>query len=177
MMHKEKQPQPATTDDTFLVAELRPALVSFFRRRCGDTAEAEDLAQDVMLRAFQHAAWGSRDEAKGYIFKIAMNRWKDRGRRKLAHGIQVDWGEHFEPAAFGESPIERALDSQQELRIVSSALGELSERTRDVLILHRLEKMKQAEIAAAMGISVSAVEKHLVRALAHLAQRMVRDGQ
>jgi len=39
-----------------------------------------------------------------------------------------------------------------------------------VLVLCRVEQMKQREIAKAMGISVSAVEKHLARALSHLAR-------
>ena len=52
------------------------------------------------------------------------------------------------------------------------ALTELHPRTRDVFVLHRLEQMKQAEIAGLFGISVSSVEKHIARALEHLATRL-----
>jgi RNA polymerase sigma-70 factor (ECF subfamily) len=48
----------------------------------------------------------------------------------------------------------------------------MNERTRDVFLLVRLENMKQAEIAARLGISVSAVEKHLAKALAQVARAM-----
>jgi RNA polymerase sigma-70 factor (ECF subfamily) len=47
----------------------------------------------------------------------------------------------------------------------------LPARTRDIFVLFRLDQLKQSEIAARMGISVSAVEKHVVRAVAHLARR------
>jgi RNA polymerase sigma-70 factor (ECF subfamily) len=44
----------------------------------------------------------------------------------------------------------------------------LDERTRDAFILHRLEGWKHAEIARAYGVSVSSVEKYIIKALAHL---------
>ena len=52
--------------------------------------------------------------------------------------------------------------------------GELPERTRNVFLLARLENMRQAEIARRLGVSVSGVEKHLARAIAHLSQRLGR---
>jgi len=55
---------------------------------------------------------------------------------------------------------------------VDAALLQLNERTRDVFVLSRLERMKYAEIAEMYGISVSAVEKHMIKALAHLARRV-----
>lgn len=155
-----------------LVAELRPALVAFFQRRCRNTAEAEDLAQDVVVRALAHAKSLSPEQANGYIFRIAVNRWRDRGRRLISHGSCVAWDEKSALAVSDGFSPERVACGQQELCNVVMALQELGERTRDVLVLCRLEQMKQAEIASAMGISVSSVEKHLVRALAHLARRV-----
>jgi RNA polymerase sigma-70 factor (ECF subfamily) len=65
---------------------------------------------------------------------------------------------------------ERVVGASQELGLVVGALQDLGERTRNVLVMCRLESMKQADIAATMGISVSSVEKHMVRALAHLSR-------
>ena len=155
-----------------LVAQMRPALVAFFNRRCRDRAEAEDLAQDVVLRALVHSKQLSPDRANGYVFRIAINRWRDRGRRLLTHGINVNWELEGDLAeSDGMSP-ERLLSGQQELHNVIAALEELGERTRDIFVLCRLEQMKQADIAQTLGISVSSVEKHLVRALTHLTRRV-----
>jgi RNA polymerase sigma factor (sigma-70 family) len=161
-------------DTAALIVPLRPALVAFFLRRCNDPAEAEDLAQDVILRALTHSQWVSAEQARSYIFRIAINCWRDRGRRRLTHGTVVDCNEQFIGAE--EKSPERVLSGRQELQRIVSALRELGQRTREIFVLYRLENMKQADIARRMGISVSAVGQHLAKALAHLARRMDRDG-
>jgi RNA polymerase sigma factor (sigma-70 family) len=174
-MSPEGKPN-ASLDGTAFIADLRPALVAYFKRRCGNAAEAEDLAQDVILRALSHAQWSSAEEARGYIFRIALNRWRDRGRRKLTHGTELGWDDEIaQGVSEGISP-ERVLSSQEQLHRIASALQQLEERTLKVFVLCRLEQMKQKEIADLLGISVSAVEKHLVKALAHVARWMEKDG-
>ncbi len=158
------------TPNASLVAQMRPALVAFFRRRCRNAAEAEDLAQDVVLRALAHSASLSPSRASGYIFQIAVNRWRDRGRRLLSQRTCVPWDDQSALAVSDSVCPERVVGAQQELVNVIGALQELGQRTREVLMLCRLEQMKHAEIAREMGISVSSVEKHLVRARTHLAR-------
>jgi RNA polymerase sigma factor (sigma-70 family) len=156
--------------------------VKFFRRRCGAADQAEDLAQDVMVRALAHATWKTPEQAKGYVFRSAVNRWRDHRRMTLTHGVRLEWNEFAaaemaEPFAKNEETgPERVLVVEQELNRVATALRQLNERARDVLLLIRLEQMKHAEVAEMLGISVSTVEKELVKALAHLARRARRDG-
>jgi RNA polymerase sigma-70 factor (ECF subfamily) len=69
---------------------------------------------------------------------------------------------------------DRILLGQEQLEIVFEALAEVSQRTRDIFVLYRLENMKQRDIAALYGVSVSAIEKHVVKALAHLTERFER---
>jgi RNA polymerase sigma-70 factor (ECF subfamily) len=83
----------------------------------------------------------------------------------------VAWDEQSALAVSDGFSPERLVSAQQELVHVLGALQELGQRTREVLMLCRLEQMKHAEIAREMGISVSSVEKHLVRAMTHLARR------
>jgi RNA polymerase sigma-70 factor (ECF subfamily) len=61
-------------------------------------------------------------------------------------------------------PVEDVLASRERLRRVWEGLETLSERTREVFVMHRLEGRKYHEIAAALGISCSAVEKHMAKA-------------
>jgi RNA polymerase sigma factor (sigma-70 family) len=157
------------------LAHLRPALVKYFLRKCGDASEAEDLAQDVLVRALGKAQWESAEQAKGYIFRIAVNRWHDRNRRGLTHGVAVEWDDSATFAEGVESSPERVLSNEQELHAVIAALEELGERTRDVFMLFRLEQMKHSDIAQLFGISVSAVEKHVAKAVAHLARRAAQQ--
>lgn len=169
-------PTPVSPDSVTLIATLRPALVKYFLRKCGVAAEAEDLAHDVLERALARAHWESAEQAKSYIFRIAVNRWHDRNRRGLTRGTVVEWDDSA-PFAHAEvtSP-ERVLGSVQELNAVIGALQELGERTRDVFMLFRLEHLKQGEIAELFGISVSAVEKHVSKAVAHLARRAAHSS-
>jgi RNA polymerase sigma factor (sigma-70 family) len=159
-------------NSTVLMAQMRPALVKYFRRRCGSAAEAEDLAHDVLSRALSHCGWTSIEQAKGYIFRAAVNRWRDRNRRVLSHGDSIDWDDTAYYAEDEEPTPERVLEIEEQLHDVIRTLSKLNERTRDVFILIRVEKMKQKDIAEMFGISVSAVEKHLAKALDHLARSL-----
>jgi RNA polymerase sigma factor (sigma-70 family) len=158
-----------------LLAEMRPALIAYFHRRCRNEAEAEDLAQDVLVSALQHVQLRSTAEARGYIFRIAANRWRDRGRRRLTRGIELEWDDEHVGTAAGNISTERVLSSIQDLDLFSKALEELAERTRDVFVMVKFEHMKQAEVGEALGISVSAVEKHLTKAVSYLMRRLNLD--
>jgi RNA polymerase sigma factor (sigma-70 family) len=170
--HLTTAPPP---DNIALVAPLRPALVKYFLRKCGNAAEAEDLAQDVLVRALSKARWESEEQAKGYIFRIAVNRWRDRNRRSLTRGTVIEWDDAAAFAQAEEMCPERVLSNEQELHAVAAALQQLGERTRDVFMLFRLEHLKHGEIAEMFGISVSAVEKHVTKAVAHLARCAARS--
>ena len=167
-------PSPEFSDAASLIAPLRPALMRFFLRKCGSAAEAEDLVQDVLVRALARSDWESAEQAKGYVFRIAVNRWHDRNRRVATHGTVIEWDDTATFASAEETSLEHAFEQHQELGRVVAALQELSVRTLDIFMLARLEQMKQAEIAGLFGISVSAVEKHIAKALAHLARRAAR---
>ena len=78
------------------------------------------------------------------------------------------------PALIEDRAPDRVLVSQESLSEVLRALDELGERTRDIFILYKLEKMKHREIGALYGLSASAVEKYVRKATAHLARRFGR---
>ena len=61
--------------------------------------------------------------------------------------------------------------------MVLSVLDELDERSRDAFILHRLEGMKHAQIAEFMGVSVSSVEKYIIKALSLLMKRSAQCNE
>jgi RNA polymerase sigma-70 factor (ECF subfamily) len=119
----------------------------------------------------RYTHWKSSEQAKAYIFKVAVNRWRDHNRLAWRRGAPVEWDDAAIFAQVEETSPERVLSSEQELQVVVHALRELSERTRDVFMLDRLEHLKHGQIAELFGISVSAVEKHVAKAVAHLARR------
>jgi len=165
---------PEPIDPAAMVSELRPALVRFFRRRCGNNIEAEDLAQDALLKSLDRT-WSTSAQARGYVFRTAVNLWHDRRRKQLTRsGADVGWDEKIVGEVSEDITPERVLLGEEVLRRVNAALLELNERTRDVFLLNRLENLTYADIAKTHQISVSAVEKHMIKALKAI-ERQIND--
>lgn len=156
--------------DLSLVIRLRPALVKYFQRKTGSRVEAEDLAQEVLVRALTHHKWQAPGAAQSYVFRIAVNCWRDRCRRLRVRGTTVELEEASLAETGVENPSECGLIEEQQFHQLARALEQLTVRTRTVLVLIKLEQMKIAAVAETLGISVSAVNKHLARGLANLAQ-------
>jgi RNA polymerase sigma factor (sigma-70 family) len=156
--------------------QWRSLLMAFFLRRTHSRCESEDLTQESLMRVARVCDLDNAG-ARFYLFKTATNLLRDRARRANTHQAKA----HQSLSGAGPDSMlfpaeecnpERVLIGKEALQTVHSALGELDERTRDIFILFRLEKLKHREIASRFGISVSAVEKHVVKATAHLLARL-----
>lgn len=157
-----------------LSLRYRKPLMAYFRRRTGDAVEAEDFAQEVILRVIQRDDLAEIEQPDAFIFATARNLMRDAARRaEVRQRNRIDI-EILDERSEGLSP-ERVIQSKQDLASALEALNELNEKTRDIFILHRLEGMKYREIADLYGISVSAVEKQLIKAVAHLMNSVDRE--
>ena len=147
----------------------RPALMAYFVRRIRNPVEAEDLTQEVLIRLVELPA-GEVQAPDAYIFRIAANLLRDRHRRRQVRDAwMADAVHQADPVADYVDPL-RLLEGREALGLVSRALTELSQRSREILLLFRLERMRKRDIADSFGISVSAVDKHLIKATAHLTR-------
>lgn len=147
---------------------VRSWLARWFARRVRDAAEAEDLTQEVFTRIAARDSAAPVDHLAAYVLTTARAVLADRARRRVSH--MADLHGPLDDNLPGDEEIdpERVLIGKEALRSAIEALLSLPERTRTVFILRRLEGCRHKEIAVRLGISVSAVEKHLVRAMAHL---------
>ena len=153
----------------------RPALMAYFVRRIRNPAEAEDLTQEVLARLVELPA-AELEAPDAYIFRIASNLLRDRHRRlQVRDAWRNDAIHQADHAADYVDPL-RLLEGRETLGLVSQALAELSQRSREILLLFRLERMRKRDIAGSFGISVSAVDKHLIKATAHLTRRLEEDS-
>lgn len=164
-----------------LDARFRGPLMSFFMRRVRDRVEAQDLTQEVFVRIIGAVDRNRIERADAFVFKVAANLLRDRSRREIRNcrnaGLPLDealTGEVARELVEDRDP-ERVVLGEDLLADALDALGELGERTRDIFILFRLENMKQRDIAALFGIAQSTVEKHVMKAVLHLATRCNRD--
>jgi RNA polymerase sigma-70 factor (ECF subfamily) len=160
-----------------LDTRFRGPLMTFFMRRIRDRAEAEDLTQDTLLRVLRAHALERVENAESYVFKVATNLLRDRKRHAPEfHGqafIPIDeaLAGELEHQLLEDLTPERVLLSRASLQEVLGLLQELNPRTRNIFVLFRLENMKQKDIAALYGIGQSTVEKHVMKAVLHLATR------
>jgi RNA polymerase sigma factor (sigma-70 family) len=160
-----------------LASRFQRPLLTFFLRRIKDRALAEDLTQDVLLKVVRACERGQIERADSYVFKVAINLLRDHRRRRMRAGpavflpIEADVDGQLESQLVEAISPERVLLSEDSLADVLRSLAELGELTRNIFILFRLENMKQKDIAALYGIGQSTVEKHVVKAVLHLANR------
>ena len=177
-MGSQQKSQQDSQSENDLAERFRAPLVAYFLKRVRDRAEAEDLTQEAFVRLVRNPDRHQGAAIHAYVFTIAANLLKDRARARAVragdHAPLHELPDGAVPALVEEFSPERVLLAKESLAEVLDALAEMGERTRDIFILSRLENLPQREIAALYGISVSAVEKHVIRAMAHLAARSLR---
>lgn len=161
-----------------LDARYRTPLMNYFLKRTHSAGEAEDLTQEVFVRLMSHVEGLAPETANGYVFTVAANLLRDRDRRGAARqdrahrSLDDPKSADVGVALVEEIGPERVLLARESLQEALTALAELDERTRDMFILFRLERMRQRDIAALYGLTVSAVEKQLLKAARHLTKRL-----
>lgn len=144
------------------------------RRMLNDAGEAEDVAQETMLRLWRSG--GNVEIGPGglrpWLRRVAVNLCIDRQRsgKHIAVGVEL-------PEEAQEAGQQSALEAKELSGRVGAALKALPERQRQALTLFHYEGMSQTEIAGAMEISEDAVESLLARARRSLKQGLRTEWQ
>ncbi len=139
-------------------------LLRFTGRILGDTAEAEEITQDVFLKLMVRAdQYDGRAPVASWLFAIATNACRDRLRRSVRRpSVTLEAvAEVREPGL----PADERLAHRQRREAVRRALLELSHEQREALVLARYHGMPYAEIARALDISEGAVKTRIFRAM------------
>lgn len=171
MISMPPEPQKADGSDSpsgrahFLQVFLsqRSQMEALVSRRVGCRATAADLVQDLFLR-FWRRPLVQVEELSTYLLRCAGNIAIDHLRSEDARGRLSEGWLPEQQDTLGVEP-QAALEAGNDLRDVEAALRSLPERTRQIFLLNRIHGRKYAEIAKVMGVSQSAVEKHMMRAL------------
>lgn len=147
--------------------EMRPELGRFLRLRCGTAEDAEDVLQDLFVK-LDGLQTGPIAEPRAYLYQMANNLAHDRRRSDVRRQKRQ---EIWAGTAVGHAPeiddapsAEHVVLMRDWLRHVDATLDGLPERTAYIFRQFRIENISQKNIAIELGISVSAVEKHLQRA-------------
>jgi RNA polymerase sigma factor (sigma-70 family) len=154
----------------------RRPLIAYFERRIREACDVDDLVQEVFIRLDRRLRQESVAYLEGYVFQTAANVIRDRLRRRLTR--RTSQHDPIEGAALPSDDFspERVLQGRELLLRALEALQELPARTRQVFVLCRYEEMRQDEVAAHLGLSVSGVRFLLRQAKAHLTRRLEQDA-
>ncbi|WP_375204084.1 RNA polymerase sigma factor [Hyphococcus sp.] len=160
---------PATTTDASgdqdleaVFLDCRPELKTFIQRRIDDPHMADDLVQDVYIRAARSEISGKARQPRALLFSIALNLVRDLYRRKKvrrqAQIDRVDWV-LGEPAETPEDALIRGAESEKVRAVFQAA----TEREQAVFVMHWQQGLVYAEIAKRLNVSIRTVERDMSR--------------
>ena len=145
-----------------------PAMLGLARRILRNAAEAEDVAQEALLRVWTHAPrWQPLALFRTWLTRVVVNLCLDRKRR--APWVELEAaGDIVDPSP---GATEKAEADERE-RMVAGAIDKLPARQRSAIMLTYGEGMSNAEVAEILDTSVSAVETLLVRGKQNLRRAL-----
>jgi RNA polymerase sigma-70 factor (ECF subfamily) len=143
-----------------LMARHLPKILNLGRRMLGDQTEAEDVAQEVFVRVWTHAARWQPGKAKfeTWLHRVAINQCYDRLRKRPTTALD----DVPDPVDEAPNPAARLYQTQL-AAAVNEALQRLPDRQREALVLCHYQGQSNIDAAEIMGVSVEAMESLLAR--------------
>ncbi len=137
------------------------------------SADADDIVQDAMLRAFRGFGGFRGENVRPWLLAIVRNCWRSRAADTQRRGHTVLSAEDDRPlVADGPDPETEALRASESRRLAAVITG-LPEDFREVLILREMEDMSYLEIAETTGVPIGTVMSRLARARAMLRDQWI----
>ena len=143
-----------------MVARKLPRMLALAHRMLNDAAEAEDVAQEAMLRAWKQAPRWTPGTAKfdTWLHRVGLNLCYDRLRRRR----EVATDNLPDRTDDGPAPDRGLMAADTGVR-VEAALSRLPDRQREAIVLCHYQELTNIEAAALMNVSVDALESLLSR--------------
>jgi RNA polymerase sigma factor (sigma-70 family) len=164
-----------------IVAQQRPRLRNFIRRRVPDPADAEDIVQEVFYELVEaNRLLMPIEHVTGWLFRVARNRITDLFRKKKPElfsdaAIEDENGELLKiedllPSADAGPHAEYVRNAL--LDELEDALDELPEEQREVFVAHELQGHSFKDLSAETGVSINTLLSRKRYAVLHLRERL-----
>ncbi len=172
-------------DFTTFMRNYQNMVFSTAVRLVNNEAQAEDISQEVFLKAYAHYDMlQTSPTAGGWLKTVATNlslnhlsRYRNRWRFFSEFKRQDDAGEDEPEVEFAsQEDFLTGLDAEERREWVERALAQLPEHQRVPLVLFHFQDMPYEEIAQRRGVSLAKVKTDILRARAALAQILSRSG-
>ena len=163
-----------------LTLRLVPRILGYAARLLNDRAEAEDVAQEAMLRLWRMAPDWRQGEAKisTWLYRVTTNLCTDRLRLRMRRNVvALDDAPDMADVAPGAVAV---LIEADRMAALNAALTSLPDRQREAVVMRHIEGLSNPEIADVMDIGIEAVESLISRGkralVANLAKRQEELG-
>lgn len=154
-----------------LFDQLYVAIRNHIYFKVGDSAVAEDIAQDTFIKLWQNREKINPKTVKSYLYTIAGNLSINYLKRQQLHYKFQNQGSSGTDV---KSP-EYQLELKEYEQHLNQVLASIPEGPREVFLMNRIEDLKYKEIAERLGLSVKAVEKRMSKALALIRDQLGVD--
>jgi RNA polymerase sigma-70 factor (ECF subfamily) len=166
-----------------LYRTYRADLLRFLTARTGDAGDAEDILQELWIRARQPGGVPIAN-GRAYLYRMAQNLVVDRLReqhRRMRRDRRwtderTDFAANTDEAVDAGADAEAAILHREETALIASAIGNLPEGARRAFQMHKIDGLSHAEVAERLGISKSGVEKHMAVAMKYLRRALLDWG-
>jgi RNA polymerase sigma factor (sigma-70 family) len=152
------------------VFPLEAMLMQFLHHNWRNESDLADLRQDIYVRIYETARSERPSPVRPFLFKIARNLLIDRVRK--AQIVPIDAVADMDTLGIVSAmpSLDRSIIARDELRTLQSAIERLPPRSREAVVLARIEGLSGREIAARMNVTESAVSHYLERGVRALAE-------
>jgi RNA polymerase sigma-70 factor (ECF subfamily) len=151
------------------VLPLEPMLTRFLHRNWQNTADIQDIRQEVYARVCEAATNERPLLIKAFLFATARNLMIDRARRARVISMDVLTDLEAQNVPIDEDGPDRTVSTRQELRLLRRAIDDLPARVRDVIVLRKIEGLSQREVASQLGVTENSIEYYSNKGLRLLA--------
>jgi RNA polymerase sigma-70 factor (ECF subfamily) len=161
-----------------------PKLYNVAQRILGDSADTEEVIQDVFWTAFRKAkTFQGNSRFSTWLYRLTVNEALEKIRRRKNHKREIEYQEYLpkftddghhriRPVVDWSDTLDRSYVEREIQSVVKAALEELKPLDRSVVVLSDLEGMSDKEIATILHLTVSAVKTRLHRARLFLRGRL-----
>lgn len=158
-------------------------LVSWLTNKLGGRDVAMDIAQDVYLRVWRYAHKSRIENPQALLFKTAANlaanefRARQRHRANYVSNTRNDESEAVDNVPSQLPTPEEASCVRSDVALSFSTIEGLPDKIKRAFVMSRFQEMSYDEIASALNVSVSSVEKYMITALKALRKAVGDDTQ
>ena len=149
-------------------------LKRYLRHRGRTDEDADDLIQEAFLRLEVYGREKEVEHEEAFLMRTVANLSVDKHRHDTVLEVVDVPVDELEILDTRPSP-DQICAAREEINRLAAALDSLSPMTREVLMARRYEGLSCPEIAKRHGVTVSAIEKRLARAMLHLMRSMRED--